>query len=148
MNIYEIKTAIHFQNLLAGIDNLWENFPEFLAIKYKEYGLFSSEGQYGFSLKSNFKETELFIGLWMDYWVTFGIPCVITLETTSSDNANAKKELEKMVTEFPEYFEKVHFYNQTLVLPIKKEFIVNLEKHEPVVYKIKEFVLKSSCFQK
>jgi hypothetical protein len=147
MITYEQKTAKQFQELLAGIDNLWFEFPELIMLKYKQVSLLVSEGEYGFYIVSRDKKTSLFVGLWMEYWVDKGIPCAIVLDSAHIDNLNGIKEFKKIQSEFPEYFEELHNYQGYIVMAVKEYFIYNLDFHETVVKRIIEFTSKSGYFK-
>ena len=132
MKTFDKNVANEFEEILKCVDNVYTHLFHYKSLKFVNQNLCGADGgEYGLYIKDSNKKVknELFVGLWLDYWKDSGFPVVITIQSCVVDKEIIKKEMTKMQTQYPKYFDKFHVYENFPVLALTDYAVFNDNCH-------------------
>lgn len=127
MKTFDKAVAQEFQHVLLFIDEV------FHLLKNKGLTLSNSkmntgDGEYGFYIFSKDNKSEIFVGLWMDFWINKGNPICIAFGSDSRNSAKYKENFRNFVISRKALFGSPLLFEECHTAPIKSEVIFTTEQ--------------------
>lgn len=127
MKTFDKAVAQEFQHVLLFIDEVF-HLLKVKGLELSNTKLNTGDGEYGFYIPSKDNKSEIFVGLWMDFWVNKGNPICITLTSESRNASKYKENFRNFLNSKKRMFDSPLLFQECYTAAIKSEVIFTTDQ--------------------